>query len=71
MHDALRMYQHLNLLGIDTKEPLGLYDLETFVHHRSRVDGNLGSHVPCGMTQGVGLGHMGYLFHALGTEGSA
>ena len=69
--NRLRMDQHLNLLGIDTEEPLGLYDLEALVHHRSGVDGDLGTHVPGGVPQSVGFRHVGNLLHRLQTERTA
>ena len=46
MHDALRMNQHLYLLGRNAKEPLCFCHLKPLVHQRSRVDGNLGTHIP-------------------------
>ena len=54
----LRMNQHLDLVGIDTEKPFSLDDLESLVHHRRRVDGDLRSHVPCGMAQGIILSHL-------------
>ena len=63
MHDALWMNQYLYLFGINAKEPFRLDNLKAFVHHRCRVDGNLGAHVPCGMTQGISLGYVSYLLH--------
>ena len=70
MDDTLRMHQHLYLTGLDTKEPLGLDHLETLVHHRSRVDGDLGAHIPRGVFQRISLRHMGYLVHRLQAEGT-
>ena len=52
------MDKHLYLVGRDTEEPLGLRHLKALVHKRSRVDGYLGSHVPCGMLEGIGSGHL-------------
>ena len=63
MDNALRMYQHLNLTGIDTEEPLGLDDLKAFVHHGGRVDGNLRTHIPSRMAQCISLGDRLQLFH--------
>ena len=71
MHNRLRVNQHLNLVSFYAEEPFGLDDLETLVHHRSRVDGDLCTHIPCRVAQGVGLGHVGYLFHRLQTEWTA
>ena len=61
--NALRMNQHLYLRGLDTEEPLGLDDLEALVHHRRGIDGDLRTHVPGGMAQGIGLGDLGNLLH--------
>ena len=66
--DTLRMYQHLYLTGVNAKEPFGLDDLKTFVHHCRGVDGNLGTHIPCGMAQRIGLGDGSQLFHGEVTE---
>ena len=63
VYNRLRVNQNLNLLGIDAKEPLGLNDLEALVHHRSRVDGDLGTHIPCGVPQGISLRHVSDLLH--------
>ena len=71
VNDRLRVDEHLYLFGIDTEEPLRLNHLEALVHHRGRVDGDLRTHVPGGMAQGIGLGDMGDLFHRLQTEGAA
>ena len=68
MHNRLRVNQHLNLVSFYAEEPFGLDDLETLVHHRSRVDGDLCTHIPCRVAQGVSLGHMGNLLHRLQTE---
>ena len=71
MYNRLWVNKHLDLLGIHTEEPFGLDDLEALVHHRSRVDGNLGTHVPCRVAQGISLGYMGNFFHRFQTERTA
>ena len=68
VHDTLWVNQHLYLFRIYSKKPLCLDNLKAFVHHRSRVDGNLGTHIPCGVLKGIGLGNVGNLFHRLQTE---
>ena len=71
MHNRLRVNQHLNLVSFYAEEPFGFDHLETLVHHRSRVDGDLCTHIPCRVAQGVSLGHMGNLLHRLQTERTA
>ena len=62
------MDEDLNLTCLYAEEPFCLDHLEALVHHRSRVDGDLRTHVPCGMTQGIGLRYVGNLFHRLQAE---
>ena len=54
--NALRMDEHLYLISRNAKQPFRLNHLKAFVHQRRRVDGNLRTHIPCGMTQGIGSG---------------
>ena len=63
VYDRLRMNQHLNLIGFYPEEPFGFNDLEALVHHRSRVDGDLGTHIPCGVPQGISLRHVSDFLH--------
>ena len=70
MHNALRMHQHLYLVGGHVKEPFGLNHLEAFVHHRSRVDGNLCTHLPGGMLQGIGSRYGAHLVERKLAEGA-
>ena len=58
MYDALWMNQHLNLLGRNAEEPLSLCHLETLVHQRRRINGNLGAHIPGRMLQRIGSGNL-------------
>lgn len=53
MYDGLRVDEYFYLLGRHTEEPARLDDLETLVHQRRRIDGDLRSHVPGGMAQRV------------------
>ena len=58
MHDALRMNQHLYLLGRNAKEPLCLCHLKTLVHQGCGIDGNLGTHIPGRMLEGIGSSYL-------------
>ena len=53
MDYGLGMYDDVDVFGGDVKEPAGLYELEAFVHHGCRVDGDLGAHIPVGVLEGV------------------
>ena len=61
MHDRLRMNHHLDLPAVQVEQPAGLDDLQGLVHQRGRVDGDFRPHVPGGMGQGLGDGHLGQL----------
>ena len=58
MYHTLRMNQHLNLIGRYAEEPLRLRHLEALVHQGCRVDGNLGSHIPSRMLEGISCRHL-------------
>ena len=51
VHDRLRVQHHVDPFGGHVEEPAGLDDLETLVHERRGVDGDLGAHRPLGMAQ--------------------
>ena len=53
MDDALRMDDHIQLLGRHVEEELGLDQLQTLVHERGRVDRDLAAHRPLGMLAGL------------------
>ena len=46
MQDALGMDQHLDLFQGNVKKPPGFHDLQAFIHHSRRIDGNLMPHAP-------------------------
>ena len=58
MNNTLRMNQHFYLISRNAEEPFRLCHLETLVHERSRIDGNLGSHIPCRMLEGIGCSNL-------------
>ena len=64
------MHDHLHLLGPKVKEVAGFNHLESFVHERGRIDGNLGPHLPVGMAQGVGRCDGGKAFALPCAEGA-
>ena len=45
------MYQHRNLVGIHSKQPMSLNNLKALVYKCSRVDGNLRTHRPLRMLE--------------------
>ena len=51
--------QLFDLVGPQIEQPASLDDFQGLVHHRGRIDGDLGAHVPSGMGQGLGDGHLG------------
>ena len=53
MDDALRMDDHIQLLGRHVEEELGLDQLQPLVHERGRVDRDLAAHRPLGMLAGL------------------
>ena len=53
--DRFGVYHYVDAVGSGAEEPAGLDDLESFVHHRSGIDGDFGAHRPVGMLEGVGL----------------
>ena len=65
------MNEHFYLIGRNAEEPFGLSHLETLVHERSRVDGDLGSHVPCRMAERIGSSYLSQLLHGVMAERSA
>ena len=47
--------------AVQVEQPAGLDDLQRLVHQGGRIDGDFRPHVPGGMGQGVGDGHLGQL----------
>ena len=54
MDDRLRVHHDADAVVVDPEELVGLNHLEALVHQRRRVDGDLGTHRPRRMGQGVG-----------------
>ena len=55
MDDALPLDNDLDLILRQTEEPRGLDQLKTLVHQGSRVDRDLGTHIPVGVLEGIRL----------------
>ena len=53
MHDALRMYDHLDLRRFHAEQQAGLDQLEPLVHQGGRIDRDLAAHVPARMGAGL------------------
>src|SRR5688572_30568536 len=51
MDYALRMYDHVDLVGVKAEQPSCFYHLESLIHQRCRVDRDLRAHVPVWMLQ--------------------
>ena len=56
MDGGLRMHNDLDLVIAQAEQVMRLNHLKALVHHRRRVDGDLGPHRPCGMREGI-CGH--------------
>ena len=69
--DRLRVHHHMDFTSRHLEQPFGLNDLEAFVHHGSRIDGNFGTHVPIGMLERLRLGGGGNLLPRPGAERAA
>lgn len=54
MDDGLRMHDHVDLVWGRSVQMHGLDDLQAFVHHGCRIDGNFLPHGPIGVLQGPG-----------------
>ena len=68
MDDALGMHNHLDPAQIDAEEPVCLDDLQPFVHHGGRVDGDPLAHGPGGMAQRLFRGDVRKGLFRSGTE---
>ncbi len=51
--DRLRVHQNVDLIRRQRKQIRGFNDFETLVHHRRRIDGDLLSHAPVRVFQGL------------------
>ena len=47
------MDKHLDAVGLNSEEPPCLHHLKALIHQCCGVDGDLGSHLPRGMAQGI------------------
>ena len=70
MDNALGVYEYINLLGLQAKEPLRLDDLKTLVYKRGGVDGNLCTHRPIGVRQSLLNGDLVELLGGCAQEGT-
>ena len=69
--DALALDDDLDLLRGQTEQPDGFDQFQTLIHQGGRVDGDLRTHVPVGVLQGVGLGLAPQLLGLHPEEGAA
>src|SRR6185437_3034390 len=53
MDDALRVNHYLYLLRLEVEQPLRLDHLEPFIHEGGRIDGDLCTHAPVRMLEGM------------------
>ena len=59
MNNRLRMHHDLNPLGRQAKQPSRLDHLESFIHHRRRINRHLGAHRPIRVAQRLGRRDVG------------
>jgi hypothetical protein len=69
--DALGVDDHVNVVVGGAEEVVGLNHLQALVHHRGRVHGDLGAHVPVGVLERVGHRHLLEVLRVPVTEGTA
>ena len=69
--DTLALDNDLNFLRRQTEQPHSLDELEALIHQGGAVDGDLCTHVPVGMLEGIGLGLAPQLFGLHAEEGAA
>ena len=53
MNNALRMNDHLYLLGLQIKQPSGFNHFKSFIHQCGRINSDFSSHIPVRMLQGM------------------
>ncbi len=63
MDDALRMNLDRDFFNRHIEEPMSLDHLETLVHEGGGVNGDLLSHLPVGMMEGIFDRHIGKFRH--------
>ena len=71
MDNALALHHDLDLLGGQAEQPDRLDQLQALVHQGGGVDGDLGTHVPVGVLEGIGLGLAPQLLGLHAEEGAA
>ena len=71
MDDAFRLHHHVDPVHRHIEEPARLHDLQTFVDHGGGIHGDLGTHDPVGMPEGLFHRHMLQLFLLPPAEGPA
>ena len=71
MDNALALHHDLDLLGGQAEQPDRLDQLQALVHQGGRIDGDLGTHVPVGVLEGIGLGLAPQLLGLHAEEGAA
>ena len=69
--DALRMDNDIDLLDWDIEEPSGLDHFESFIEERGGVDGDLLTHCPSGVFEGLFEGDVFDIRGGGGAEGAA
>ena len=58
MNDRLGMHHHFDLFGFHAEQPFGFDHFKPFVHHRSRIDRHLSTHMPVRVFQSIGRSHL-------------
>ena len=62
----LALHDHVNEIEVAVKQMHGLDTLQAFVHEGGGVDGDLGTHGPRGMREGIGDASRDRARHAYG-----
>ena len=68
MDHTLRLYHYLDLIQIYLKQPFCFHNLKTLIYQCSRINGNLLSHCPVGMLQGIFHFYLFQICSLLSTE---
>ena len=71
VHDRLRVHDDVDLVGPQAEQPVGLDDLQAFVHQRRRINRDLAAHAPRRMLQRVGGRHIRQLRESAPAKRSA
>ncbi len=70
VHDRLRMHEHVDLVRAHAEQPVRFDHLETLVHQRRGIDGDLPAHPPGRMLERVGGGDARQLRRRAAAKGS-